>query len=40
MTFADDFNYRLALGTKYKDEKTLTYDPQIGRFIAVMKEID
>ena len=27
MTFADDFNFRLALGTKYKDEETLTYDP-------------
>ena len=41
LTFADDLNFRLAVGARKLGEKTLfKYDPQIVRWIALMSKKD
>ena len=36
MTFANDINFRMAVGIKRQGEQTLAYDPQVGRLFAMM----
>ena len=41
LTFTDDLNFRLAVGTRFKGEKTLfKFDPQIIKWVALMTSID
>ena len=41
LNFADDINFRLAVGARVKGEKTLkTYDSQIARWVAIMTSKD
>ena len=36
LTFANDLNFRMAVGLKRQGEQTLAYDPKVGRLFAMM----